>query len=182
MNFIGRMGGGKTLSMTIEVYKFYLKGYKIYANYGLNFPYIHLDKDLFDQMIEGEEQLSDCVIAIDEMHIWMDSRNSKDKKQQAATYFALQTRKRNVILMLTTQNEDQVDKRLRRSVDILVFCENISIQTATVKKGIPIYVVRQFLYRDKLHMRPLVKKPFLANPYFCLYDTNQIITRKKEVL
>ena len=71
------------------------------------------------------ENLKNVAIGIDEFHIFCDSRIAASKRNRLISYFALQTRKRNVSLYFTTQFLDQVDKRLRRLVDYRIMCEAV---------------------------------------------------------
>lgn len=174
--FIGTVGGGKTVSMTYEGYQYYKKGMKIFSNYHLSYPHELLTKKRFDEMIEDNEQLQDAVIMLDELHIWLDSRNSMQGKNKAMTYFVLQTRKRNVRLLGTTQHFDQVDKRFRNSVDILVFCRNINNTTSLVQNdGLKdTYIHQEFTFQwtDKKNRHRIIH----ANPLFKLYDTREIVS------
>jgi len=56
------------------------------------------------------------------MHMFMDSRSHANKTVKALTHFILQTRHLGVILYFTTQDIGQVDIRLRKQVDILMYC------------------------------------------------------------
>lgn len=174
LGFIGTVGSGKTLSMTKQAYEYYKKGMTIYSNYHLNFPYERLDKTTFDELISETRQLQDCVILLDELHIWLDSRSSGKKKNKTITYFILQTRKRNVRLLFSTQHFHQVDKRLRDTVDILTYCTNVTDKQSLVQDGNEtIFIMQESFFQyepDKV-----VKRVFKANPYFILYDTREII-------
>lgn len=160
--------------MTFEAYKYYRRGFTVYANYKLHFPYVRLDKKQFDKMVKNKEELRNAVLCIDEAHMWLDSRNSMRQKNIGISYFILQTRKRNVRLLCTTQHLHQVEKRLRDTVDILTFCRNLSIQTATVVKGVDVYIEQQSVYQWKDDMKPRVNILY-ANPVFKLFDTEEII-------
>jgi len=123
VSFEGGLGSGKTLGMTYMLYlEWKLMGRRIYANYHLNFPHEKLD---LRDLLENLPQLNDVAIGADELYIVMDSRLSVSKRNRLLSYFALQTRKRNVTLYFTTQFLDQVDKRLRRLVDYRIMCERV---------------------------------------------------------
>ena len=94
ITFVGTVGSGKTLAMTYEAWKYYRQGFKVYSNYNLSFPHTKLTKAVFDGMIAHKEQLQDAVLCLDEIHVWLDSRSSMQKKNKVITYFILQTRKR----------------------------------------------------------------------------------------
>lgn len=185
--FIGQVGSGKTLSMTWEGYQYYRQGYQVYSNYSLKFPEFHgckkpilLTKKLFDTMIKDKYQLQDAVLLFDELHVWIDSRGSMEKKRKGITYFILQTRKRNVRLLATTQHPHQVDKRLRDSVDILSFCSNMSNKSSLVKDlKTPVYIMQQSVFQWREGMKPKVRM-LKANPIYDLYDTKEMIDMDEE--
>ena len=170
--FVGTVGGGKTLSMTIEAYKYHLRGMKIYSNYGLNFPHEKLTKTKFDALIANKTDLQDCVICIDEVHIWLDSRSSMKGKQKAITYFILQTRKRNVRFLCSTQHFHQVDKRLRDTTDVIVYCSNMTNKTSLVTKE-QVLILQEYMFQYS--KSPAKKRVLHANKWFPLFDTTEII-------
>ena len=182
------MRSGKTLAMTIEAYRESRKGRTVYSNYGLSFP--HLDMD--DQMV-GEAtkhnrttEFDGSVTAIDEIHVYMDSRNSSSKKNRLLSYFVTQSGKLDTLLLWTSQYLSQVDKRLRLNTQILYKAERYII-----RKGKKILLrqddKREDFYID-LHKHVFGEKKgrlgffyektiTLRTPkkYFGLYDTKQRI-------
>jgi len=171
--FIGTVGSGKTLGMTREAHNYFRRGHTVYTNYGVTFPHVTLDSKRFQKMIEEREELQNCVICLDEVHVWIDSRTSMKKRQRMMTYFILQTRKRNVRLLVTTQHFDQIDKRLRNSVDILVFCKNLSNKSSlVVNDG---YTVLEQVSMEQYGLNPPLRQVYIANRYYQLFDTSEII-------
>lgn len=177
--FTGTVGGGKTLSMTVEAYKYYRQGHAIYSNYWLNFPHTLLTAKRFREMIEEKEQLQNVVLLLDEAHIWIDSRGSMTKKNKMISYFILQTRKRNVRLLATTQHYHQLDKRLRDTADIVCFCQNVSNKTSLVDVGKKVLIHQQYYYVWD-PMKPNRQRVLYANPYFSLFDTREIVDFTEE--
>lgn len=176
LSFIGTVGSGKTLSMTYEAWKYYKLGYRIFSNYHLEFPHTKLNWKILETMIAERTQLENAVIAIDEMHIWIDSRSSMEKKRKGITYFILQTRKANIRLLYTTQHLGQVDKRLRDTTDILVFCRNMTNKTSLVADdSVDVYIQQEFVYQWRENMKPAVKVIY-ANPVFKLFNTKEIVS------
>lgn len=181
--YIGTVGSGKTLSAVYECWKYYKRGYQIYANIRLSFPHregakepILLTKRVFDMLVKEKTGLQNAILLIDEVHIWLDSRSSMQKKNKAITYFILQTRKKSVRLLVTTQHAGQTDKRLRDTTDILVNCKNLSNQTSNRSeedKNRPIYIMQESVFQWK-EMQPR-RSIILANPMFPLYDTSEIV-------
>lgn len=158
--------------MTREAYKYYLRGHRVFSNYRLSFPHTILTAKKLYSLIEEKDQLQDCVLLLDELHVWLDSRASMRKKQRIITYFILQTRKRSVRLLCSTQHFDQVDKRLRNTTDILVFCKNLSNKSSLVKGGITILEQEAFEQYGRGSPR---REVYCANPYYGLFDTEEII-------
>lgn len=129
IGYFGNVRQGKTLSAVRELYKFYLKGYKIYSNTFLNFPFTPLTMEMLFDVVEKDFDIGDqSVFFIDEAHIWMDSRVSGTKRNRIVSYFLLQTGKLGkstdygLILLFTSQYAHQIDKRLRSVIDIAVEC------------------------------------------------------------
>lgn len=174
--YVGTVGGGKTCSAVYECYLYYRAGFKIYANIKLNFPHEPLTHKRLFEMIKNKEQLQDVVMLLDEIHIALDSRSSMKKRNRIMTYFLLQTRKRNVRLLYTSQHLHQCDKRLRDTTDIITFCKNISNKTSTVLSdpNEPCYISQEAIFQWREGAVPLVKV-IHANPIYPLYDTREIV-------
>jgi thymidine kinase len=103
VGFIGDMGSGKTLSMVRLAYSLHLKGYTIYSNFKLFFPFEYFTLQDILSYAENSQNFTNTVFLIDEAHIFMDSRRSASARNLALSYFILQTRKQNVWLFFTTQ-------------------------------------------------------------------------------
>lgn len=162
----GKMGSGKTLMMTIFAHKYHSElGSKVYANYGLRFPFSPLR---MSDLTDFSHDLNNAVIAADEIHLFLDSRQSMSKKSRIISYFITQSRKRNLIFLYTTQNSHQVDKRLRANTDYVIECRNLSPKDA--QKDVFI----QYTMTDMNSGMSRTYK-FKADPYFKLYDTKQLI-------
>ena len=96
-------------------------GKKIISNVHLNMDYTHFSLEFFLEHI-ADEELSDCVLILDEMYQIADSRSSATKLNKLFSYFTVQTRKRGVDLYICTHHIDHIDLRLRRAVDIRGSC------------------------------------------------------------
>jgi len=120
--FVGPRGNGKTLLMVVRLLRRYRNGYKLFTNFGIRVKHEKLDAKRLAAM--GTD-LRNCAIGVDEIHVLLDSRNSMKERNRILTYFILQTRKRNVVLFYTTQDEGQVDIRLRRNTDYWVYCRRL---------------------------------------------------------
>ena len=159
----GSMGSGKTLLATIIAHKYFSQGSNIYANYGLSFKFTPLN---MTQISDAHFDFNNALLVIDEIHLFIDSRNSMSKKNKIISYFITQSRKRNLVLIYTTQQSHQIDKRLRSNTDYFIKCDNLS----TGKKED--VFIRWTINDMEQHARTYI---FKADPYFKLYDTHQMI-------
>jgi len=159
----GSMGSGKTLLASALAYKYFSQGSNIYANYGLKFKHSPL---MMSDISDFSFDFSNALLVIDEIHLFMDSRQSATKTNRIISYFITQSRKRNLVLVYTTQQSNQVDKRLRNNTDYFIKCENL---TPGAKKDMYIkWTITDMENNSK-------KFVLIADPYFDIYDTHQII-------
>ncbi len=175
----GTLGSGKTLLMTKLLKDKFDRKHSIYSNYNLNFKFEVITKEHIKNY--GKWDYNDCCIGIDELQVMLDSRTSMSAKNKILSYWFLQTRKRNVHLYFTTQFSDQVEKRLRRIVDIWIECNKIVAKDKKKKvivneKGETVYIISYtiMLLKNRKLQKP-IKKFLIANKYYDLYDTNEII-------
>lgn len=179
--FIGDIGSGKTISMIKYAYEEYLKGRIIYTNIWLDFPktkghgkIVDLDMQFFIDYAKSDFNIQNALVLIDEIHIYFDSRNPMTKRNKIFSKFITQSRKRSVTLVYTTQDENpltfrmsgQVDLRVRKLTDRVVLCKLIKVGK------------KEFIHQEfhSINGTLLTKEIVYANPYFHLYDTNQIIS------
>ena len=120
---------------------------------------------------EEDTPLLNCVLVIDEAHVYLDSRTSVSRKNRIISMFLVQTRKKNVHLYYTTQSYDQIDKRLRNNTDVIVTCE-----TREIRKNIKI-TINNYLFKETNGYRHQ-KSIFVSNRFYDLYDTTQVISVK----
>lgn len=158
---MGKMGAGKTLSMSmLATYLNSKTKLPIYANYGLKGAQrIHNTKELWE-MKQG-------IFCFDEIWITMDSRNWGNNVE--LTHWVNQTRKKGLLVLYTTQHINQVEMRIRKGTDILIYCQR--------KKG---KMSLQFI--DYQYMQ-LGRRYFLKDPkkFYGLYDTFEVVdVLKKE--
>lgn len=168
LGFVGDMGSGKTLSMVRFAYSLYTKGYQVYSNMKLNFPFQYFSLQDILSYAENEQNFINTVFLVDEAHIFMDSRGSMTKRNLILSYFVLQTRKRNVWLFFTTQYYHQIDKRLRASSNAIVECSSKVLDDSRM------FILNTFNIM-KSHKVVTKSFAFLGNKYFGLYDTNEVV-------
>ena len=147
----------------------YRRKRKIVSNFKLTFPKIKgcYKPELLNMSFikDFKEQLYDIALFIDEIYVYIDSRNSVSKRNRVWSYFFNQTRKRGVDLFYSTQFLHQVDKRLRNNTELYIFP---SIITHEEEMYIKIKIA-------KGNMKIFKTFCFKAKEYFNLYDTDEII-------
>lgn len=166
----GARGRGKTLTMTKDAYRFFCKGYKIYANYGLTFG----EKVTSDYILSlnRESNLFNCVLVLDELQLFFDSRNFSRQQNKDFSNFLQQSRKRNIHILYTTQYINTCDLRIRQQTDIVAYPKfNNKLQVC----GCKYFDIT--LLEDGTEVYDL--KPTLviypASRIFPLFDTNEML-------
>jgi len=167
-SIVGDIGSGKTLTACYFCYKAYKNGQKIYSNINFSFPHEKLDNKFFSDYLNHGKQINNCVVFIDEAYIYLDSRMTGTAQNRTLTYFILQTRKKNVTLIYTSQFLGQCDIRLRNNTDRVVYpklyknCNNSGQDVCKFAVQTPDGRTR--------------KRMFVANLYYKLYDTKEIVS------
>jgi len=167
----GRRGAGKTLTMVKDGYRFYLNGYRVLRNFKAKFgEYISNEEVL---KLDKKSNVKDCVLMIDEVQIFFDSRRSMSKGNLKFSNFVQQTRKRNIHLLITTQYSNTIDLRLRQHLDFIAF-----------PKFVKDYNVCEVIYEDisafedEMLMDDRIgtcKIIYDAEPVFKLYNHREMI-------
>lgn len=121
MGIVGSMGAGKTLFLS-TLCSLYKDSHTIIANYDITYR----DMDLYPESVgemftQADNYRGKKLLAIDEVHVFFDSRMSHSKANMLFSYFVTQTRKQDIQLFYTTQQFRQVDIRLRDNTDVLAF-------------------------------------------------------------
>lgn len=112
---MGKMGAGKTLSMSIIAsYLSRATGAPLAANYGLKGA-----KPI--ESLNDVRDLDSSILCFDEIWLSADARAWKDNVQ--LTQWVNQTRKKKMVVFYTTQHIRQVEMRIRNGTDILIVCE-----------------------------------------------------------
>lgn len=149
--------------MVLEAYRYHMLGLTVFSNISLSFPHEQYDAKMIEQFASDKNPLNHSVVLIDEAHVLLDSRSSFTKRNKIISYFILQTRKRDVHVLYTTQSFHQIEKRLRDQSDMIIECRfsktsNTVLQTIT----------------DTATFK-VVKRVIDIEPVFKLYDTNAIV-------
>lgn len=171
----GKRGCGKTLTMVKDGYGYYLNGWKVLRNFDCSFGEYISEEDILN--LDKFSKLKDCVIMMDEVQIFFDARRWMKKQNINFSYFVQQIRKRNIILLGTTQFTNTIDLRLRQHTDIIAYpnfikglnvCEVMYIDMTSIEDSI-LNTIKEPVY---------IKIVYNANPIFNLYKTNQMIINK----
>ena len=166
--YTGRKGSGKTLTMVKDAYNYKSDGYEVYSNFKTSFTQPISNKDLMK--LDKNSHIKDCVLLIDELQVLFDSRRSMKKENMNFSNFLQQIRKRNIILLGSTQYSSTVDVRFRQHVDILVkpmFYKDYNV--VEVK-----YVDLNSTDEDKFEPDSITLV-YIADDVFGLYDTRELV-------
>jgi len=178
---IGLQGSGKTLFMIKEAHNLFKKGYKIVSNVALTFKYEPID---YNKIVNCEYE--HCVILIDELHRLLPSRRSLSKTSVAIVDgFLSMCRKKDIIILGTTQLEYKVDCRYRDEAINWYRCTRYAyinkqwIQIMHNQKldkniiiGIEVLEINTYETNEK---RKYSIQKFIGNKWFNFYDTHEII-------
>lgn len=115
----GKRGAGKTLTMVKDGFKYYLNGIRVLRNFYCSFGEEISEEEILN--LDKDSDLNNCVIMMDELQIFFDSRRSMKKENMKFSNFIQQVRKRNIIILGTTQYSNTIDLRLRQHIDILAY-------------------------------------------------------------
>lgn len=174
---LGRQGSGKTLLMVKMAYDYYKQGKTIYSNVKLNFPFKQLD---YEDIVECK--LKNAVILLDEIHQLLPARNSMRKiSRLIVDGFLSMVRKSDLIILGTTQLDRKVDIRFREEADFIYECSKYAflegywqsvLHSQGFPKDIPIMITVDV---QEMFSEKWINFNFIANSYYHLYDTNEII-------
>jgi hypothetical protein len=195
---IGLMNSGKTLYMTFKLYQAYLKGKTIITNYDLYFPRMpgagriyKINKDTLIKWGEDGEVLTNCAFGFDEFYIYMESRTSM--LNTATSYFFLQSSKNDAEIYLTTQHNNQIDRRIRENLhkitqtNRVIKIGNKYYSINDEQRFLPVRVMKDLYIKAQEYKR--INRGFITNiepgdtyyikadKVFDLYTTKQIIKK-----
>lgn len=174
---IGRQGSGKTLFLIKKAYESYVQGKTVYSNVHLNFPYEKLNyKDIIDCKLEN------AIVILDEVHLLLPSRQSLSKRnREICDSFLSMVRKKGLDVYGTTQTERKVDIRFREEKDFFYICKKYAYQhhvwgevmhNQNLDSTIPVMIKMDV---QETFGNQWIDFSFIANHYYDLYDTSQII-------
>lgn len=174
VTYTGRRGSGKTLTMIKDALTYSLNGWTVYSNIELGFEHEYMsEQDMLG--LNDESDINNSVLVIDEIQTMLDSRRSARGQNLDFSYFVQQIRKRNVIILCTTQFIGTVDVRLRQHADVLAkprFYKDLQVCEVTY---IDLTAVDESdLWGDYINGVVVV---YDAKPIFELYDTSKMVKK-----
>jgi len=195
---IGGMGSGKTLVMTKLLYDECQAKKNVFTNYDLNFKHEIISQDDILNYSDSKTELFNCAIGLDEIYLYIDSRQSGTKRNRIYSYFMLQTNKRDVNLYYTAQNWHTVEKRFRDNTACIYsvvpmirkpdgeLVPRIDFSNRLVPKKLhdSFYIGVTKIMRVSIGVtQQIFTKKYLlkASDMFGLYDTKQIIHIEKAI-
>lgn len=172
---IGRQGSGKTAFITKLLVDNYSSDRKVYSNYslfGIDYEKITFDNnrnknaiDILKVISENPDYFNNSIMLLDEIHIYFDSRDFMKQNNRIIQNFFSQLRKRNILLLATTQYILHLDIRIRRQA-LAVF------QMTNLKDGIFRVEVHEI---DGYYTNFIRSELVNLNDYFKYYNTNELI-------
>lgn len=177
----GFKGAGKTCFATSLGFNGYKKGRRIFSNYLLSFPFVPLD---LKEMISNPNWVKDGVLLIDEAQTFVDCRLSGSKKNRLFSYLMLQGRKRKIDIVMTSQQIENLDIRIRRNLEHLYECTALVIDNSHGKKALR-HATAEEIEGHKVDIIKVVftdytmnrrmKMLFNPHPFFDMYDSDEFI-------
>lgn len=172
---IGRQGSGKTAFITKLLVDNYSSDKKVYSNYslfGIDYEKITFDNkkdknsiDILEALNDNSNYFNNSIMLLDEIHLYFDSRDYFRKNNRIIQTFFSQLRKRNILLLATTQYILHLDIRIRRQA-LAVF------QMTNLRDGIFQVDVHEI---DGYFTRFIKSELVNLNDYFKYYNTNELI-------
>jgi len=172
---IGRQGSGKTAFITKLLIDNYSSDRKVYSNYslfGIDYEKITFDNkrnknaiDILKVISDNPDYFNNSIMLLDEIHIYFDSRDFMKQNNRIIQNFFSQLRKRNILLLATTQYILHLDIRIRRQA-LAVF------QMTNLKDGIFRVEVHEI---DGYYTNFIRTELVNLNDYFKYFDTNELI-------
>ncbi len=177
---IGKQGSGKTLFITKLLVDNKDKGKKIFSNYslyGIKYNKITLNPNIkntsknkkviyiLDALDKNPNYFDNSIILIDELHLDLNSLDFFKKNARRLDTFFSQLRKRNILLLGTTQYLMNVNVRIRRQ------CKNV-FEMKHLKSSV--FEVKTFEI-DGYYQEEVSTYLVDLGGYYHYYDTNEIV-------
>lgn len=179
---VGKQGEGKTLLIT----KFAFKNKEInpnrpiFSNYkliGVEYTPITFNTDIeenkdkldfIEALKTNPSQFNDSIILLDEIHLYLDSLDYRKETSRVVQTFVSQLRKRNILLLGTTQYWLNLSIRVRRQA-MAVFDVSKIIKNGRLLFNVATGVVDGYYYDL------ITDVDMDLSEYFGKYDTKEVI-------
>lgn len=181
---VGRQGSGKTVFIVNKAWEAHKRGMTIYSNVHLNFPYVPLN---YEDIINCK--LHHGMVIIDEVHRLLPARASIQKRNRLiCDGFLSMVRKKKLEVYGSTQTLRKVDVRFREEQDFIYICSKWcyldgqwgeAIHNYNLPLDVPIMVKLKVIEGFSLQE---ITISFIGNPYFDMYDSEQIINIDEDKL
>jgi len=166
ISYRGNQRSGKTFRMTLDAIKYSVQhDCPIYSNYPIHVGDVYRFTRLSDLY-----HLRNVIIAFDEAHSSLDSRNFKSDKIIAFTHFFSQMGKLGNTFLYNVQRIDTLEKRIRTNTDYIYECTRL----------LPSHQLRFDVYdaRRDAENPIYIRTEFIRNPekYYGIYDSFAVVS------
>lgn len=174
-------GNGKTLGMTILSYKLKNEGYKLLTNYECKFNDEFFEPSDLNNILEN---YNNTVVAFDEIHMFISAYDGIDEEKEDLRKLLRQLRKKNIIVMGTTQIPNEIPTIIRRSDMDLFYVIKIHKDNTLCNKPNNSeceYNEHQYIIKRRggkeLRVTPHLNKngKKLTNWFYNAYNTDEIV-------
>jgi hypothetical protein len=167
---VGLPGTGKTLCMTYLAAKTYDmairqgKFLNVFSNYHLKAGW----RFYFIGSIDELDRIRNGWFLGDELWLWLDSRCSMARGNRIRSKIIAKGRKRGIEIYYTTQDFNQIDVRIRRNTDFLIYPHLNKHETICRAKV------------EDRHGKIIKTIKFKTRPVFKLYDTEEEVVELED--
>lgn len=168
----GARGRGKTLSMVKDAFQFYLNGYRVISNMVLPFGEYMTSEEVLS--LSRTSGLFNCIIVLDELQLFFDSRNFGRESNKSFSYFIQQIRKRDIHILGTTQYVNTVELRFRQHIDIVAYPKFDKFTGMCSVDYYDLSLLEDMEVIDLQNIKP-VSVVYDARQIFGLYDTKEML-------
>lgn len=123
--------------------------------------------DILDMIQDDEDYFNDSIMILDEIHIYFNSLDFMRKNNRIVQEFFSQLRKRNILLLATSQFLLYIDNRIRKQ---MLNC--FQMEKLDDEKGIFQAEIGDI---DGNWWKPISRETLILKDYYKYYNTNEIV-------